>query len=470
MKLRIIWTANLLGFIAFSVALAATAQTVGSFTPVGNLPSPQRNAASALLTSGRLLIVGGIDAGSRLTSLVAFDPTSNTFSNIGNVDASYDSATVLPDGMVLLAGRGNLVSMGSNNSILTSTQLFDPSDNSLVSAAPMLEGVNSAAAVRLSDGRVLFVGGRIVNNPGDAPTADAEIYDPVSGAFSFTGSMATPRYSHTATLLENGDILVAGGSSSAITGAPLASAELYNPATGAFSPAGNMSTAHANHSATLLMDGKVLIAGGSSQISDAKDSVTAVAELYDPSTNTFTATGPLQTPREFHGATRLQNGDVLFAGGDDGSNVLNSTELYGSENGSFTVADPMSTPREGFTAALLASGNVLVAGGLIGFVEGAITDTAELYSPTPGPQAVGITAPATGAALSGTVSIVAQVTPQVSWINIYIDGNYFASSPPYTFSWDSTSVPNGVHTISTRAFASDDTQVGSDSISVSVTN
>jgi hypothetical protein len=89
----------------------------------------------------------------------------------------------------------------------------------------MLEGVNSAASVRLSDGRVLFVGGRIVDNQGDAATADAEIYDPVSGAFSVTGSMATPRYSHTATLLENGEILVVGGSSSAITGAPLATAE-----------------------------------------------------------------------------------------------------------------------------------------------------------------------------------------------------------------------------------------------------
>jgi Bacterial Ig domain/Kelch motif len=468
-KMRIAGTASLLGFIAFLSAINASAQAQGTFAPIGSLPSPQRNAASTLLPSGIVLIVGGIDASSRLTSLVIFDPISETFSSIENMDASYDTATLLTDGEVLLAGRGNFVSMGPNDSILTTAQLYDPSDSSLASTGPMLEGVNSAASVRLPDGRVLLVGGRIYNQDA-TPTANAEIYDPTSGTFSFTGTMTTPRYNHTATLLQNGEVLVAGGSSSSVTGAPLASAELYNPTTGAFSPAVNMTTAHANHTATILADGRVLIAGGSNRVSDAKNGVTAVAEIYDPSTNTFTATGLLQTPREFHTATRLNNGDVLVAGGDDSSNVLNSTELYAPASGTFTFADPMSMPREELTATLLGSGSVLVAGGLTGFTEGAITDKAELYSPTSASPAVKLTAPATGAVVSGTVSILAQVTCDVSWINIYIDGSYFASSPPYTFSWDSATVANGVHTISTRAFASGGTQVGSDSISVSVTN
>jgi len=132
---------------------------------------------------------------------------------------------------------------------------------------------------------------------------------PCAGApfqFEETGSLATARYFHTATLLPNGKVLVAGG---AIGYTPLASAELYDPATGTWTATESLHTARFFHTATLLPNGKVLVAGG------AGNGYLASAELYDPATETWTATGSLHTARDLHTATLLPNGKVLVAGG-----------------------------------------------------------------------------------------------------------------------------------------------------------
>jgi len=201
---------------------------VGTFAPTGSLPSSERNAVALLLPSDLVLIVGGIDSSSRLTSLVEYDPSAGTFSNVGSKDAPYDTAPLLNDGNVLLAGGGNFVSPGSGNDVLTTAELYNPATGSLIDTGPALQGVIAPAVVRLVDGRVLLTGGKLYNQ-GGAPTAAVEIYDPSSGTFSFTSSMTTPRYNHSATLLEDGDVLIAGGSSSSLTGVPLATAELYDP-------------------------------------------------------------------------------------------------------------------------------------------------------------------------------------------------------------------------------------------------
>lgn len=356
------------------------AQSMGTFALTDSLPSSERNAVSLLLPDNRALIVGGIDSTSRLTSLVTYDRDHETFSSAAEMDAPYNSATLLNDGNVLLAGGGNFVAPGSGSDVLTSAELYNPGTSTLAGTGPVLQGVVAPAAVRLLDGRVLLVGGKIYNRSG-TPTAAAEIYDPASGTFSFTGSMTTSRYSHSATLLQDGDVLIAGGSASSVSGAPLATAELYNPDSGTFSEIGHMNTAHANHTATLLADGKVLVAGGSSQPETARNSVTAVAEIYDPATRAFAPTGGMQLPREFHQAIRLSNGEVLIAGGDDSLNVLGSTEIYDPTSGTFRTDAVMEVPRDNFTATLLNNGDVLVAGGLIGFTEGADTASAELYRP-----------------------------------------------------------------------------------------
>jgi hypothetical protein len=183
------------------------------------------------------------------------------------------------------------------------------------------------------------------------------------GTLTATGSLSTPRNYHTATLLTNGKVLIAGGYSYPPPFPVWASAELYDPSTRSFTATGGMTTPRYSHTATLLSNGKVLIAGGSSTVNGPGS--LAGAELYDPGTGSFTATGGMTTSRTGHTATLLNNGKILIAGGNGQMGLLASAELYDPDTGSFTATGDMTTGRSwpAFTAALLANGNVLIAGG-----------------------------------------------------------------------------------------------------------
>jgi hypothetical protein len=151
------------------------------------------------------------------------------------------------------------------------------------------------------------------------------MYDPKTGTFSPTGSMTTARSYHTATLLTDGRVLVAGG----ITSGRAASAEIYDPKTGTFIATGSMTTDRYSHTATLLTDGRVLVAGGYGTNSASTNSASlASADIYDPRAGTFSATGSMTTARGGQSATLLTDGRVLIAGGLFGSSYLASAELY----------------------------------------------------------------------------------------------------------------------------------------------
>ena len=202
-------------------------------------------------------------------------------------------------------------------------------------------------------------------------------------SFSATGSMSKARAFFTATSLLNGKVLVAGGlSNPQIT----SSSELYDSTTGGWTTVGSMSDARYYHTATLLPNGMVLVAGGSSATPGA---YLSSSELYDPSTGVWTVTGPMGIARDHHTATLLQNGKVLITGGFraipvgpySSSEALCSSELYDPSTGVWTTVESMTENRAHFTASLLPNGMVLVAGGVN---SSGTLSSSELYDPTTG--------------------------------------------------------------------------------------
>lgn len=201
-----------------------------------------------------------------------------------------------------------------------------------------------------------------------------------SGSFSAVGDMVTARSNHTATLLVSGNVLVAGGIGA--SGAAIADAELFRPNFSNFSSASKMNASRAYHTATLLQNGKVLISGGV----DKNNHVLAQSELYDPATGMFTATGNMSTGRVYHSATLLMSGKVLIAGGSAVADLttgvpLDSLEIYDPATGTFTspAASVMTDARFSHSAQLLNGGKVLLVGGI--GVAGQKLGTAELYDP-----------------------------------------------------------------------------------------
>jgi len=231
-------------------------------------------------------------------------------------------------------------------------------------------------ATLLPDGKVLIAGGATRRDHGIASTAlynrwaagiaSAELYDPSTRRFVRTGSMHWPRVGFTATLLKNGKVLIAGGF---VEGNPSATAELYDPAKGTFTITGTMVSPHAGQSATLLLNGKVLIVG-TTQGWIGKGYPLAGAELYDPDTGRFSNPGSDPTPRELQPrAVLLKSGDVLIISADEygvhpGKDFLNVAELYNPKDATFsaTPSDGLGSYASGVTT-LLENGNVLVSGG-----------------------------------------------------------------------------------------------------------
>jgi hypothetical protein len=354
-----------IGPLSASTPLSVTANM---WHPAGSMTSFDSAQTATLLPNGQVLAAGGFGElpfpggmQSPLTTSRAelYDPVANAWSLAGSMGTSraLHTATLLPNGKVLVTGGENYYDEVIASTLLASAEIYDPLAHTWSPAASMATARDYHTATLLPNGLVLVTGG--FGSTGY--TASAELYDPIANTWSPAGSMATARADHTATLLPNGLVLVAGGWGNGATpnsGVFLASAEIYDPVANTWSPAGSMATVRAGYTATLLPTGLVLAAGGDSDVTQL-----ASAELYDPVANTWSPAGSMATARVGHTATLLPSGQVLVAGGINGSIELVSAELYDPVANTWSPAGSMGTARVYHTATLLVNGVVLVAVG-----------------------------------------------------------------------------------------------------------
>ena len=257
------------------------------------------------------------------------------------------TATRLMDGRVLATGGYN-----------RAAELYVPTTGTWQRTADTLNTHRGATATLLPDGRVLLAG---AGGPEWDSGISSEEYSPDTGGWEARGPMGTARLYHTATLLPDGRVLVTGGTDNEDGGTVLASAELYDSASGTWTPAVPMAMARRNHAATLLPNGQVLVTGGTDSSGRLQDS----AELYDVATGTWTAAAPMAVARAYHSATRLPDGTVLVVGGGGSDRRSSaSAELFDPASGTWRTTGSMATPRRSHSATLLPSGEVLVAGGV----------------------------------------------------------------------------------------------------------
>jgi hypothetical protein len=350
------WRLGLACAVALGLGLLTTAAALGaatgSFSATGSMGTPRNVPSAAALPDGRILLAGGYNGAAAVTSAEIFGPTSSTFSPTGSMGIARDDAAAapLPDGRVLVAG-------GFTNMLpfyLATAETFDPATGAFSVTGSMTTPRSGAAAALLPDRRVLVAGGQNTTDP-QFDLNSAEVYNSATGTFSAVPAlMGARRYGVAAAPLPDGRVLIAGGYNMA--NGPLASAEIFDPATYTFSPTGSMGTRREFASASPLPDGRVLVAGGTDGLTTGLSS----AEIFDPATNTFSPTASMGAGRDGPAAAPISDGRVLVAGGYNGTTYLSSAETFSLAKPSNALTFTVKGKRLLVTVAV--PGSVSVAG------------------------------------------------------------------------------------------------------------
>ena len=371
-----------------SLRATATITVVPSgFKRTDNMTTDRVGASAVLLPNGNVLVVGGaVDSAMSATAEI-FDKATETFALTGSLNTSRNGAAVtsLRNGQVLVAGGSD----GTGN-LLATAELFNPDSGTFSYTGSLVTARVGATATLLADGRVLIAGGFGSGTDILPRPRSTEIYDSALGTFTAGPDMSVGRVEHATTLLGDGTVLIAGGAINSVGGGEsTAKAEIFDPATFAFIPVRGMTTDRTRLTLTTLNTGGALVVGGwNGHAADAADDPpwdSAVGELFVPSATGFQKTGSMSTTRIGHTSTRLADMTVLVAGGVPlVQNVHQqpdrpmSAEVFDPGSGTFVATGGLITERAAHTATLLSDGRVLVAGGLD--TNGTPLATAELYT------------------------------------------------------------------------------------------
>jgi N-acetylneuraminic acid mutarotase len=332
--------------------------SVGRWRAADSMHVPREYAGGVRLQDGRILAVSGHPLkGKSIASAELYDPATGKWRNTGSLRQSRNggnAASLLNDGRVLLAGGHN------NSEVIRGAELFDPATGQWSDAGSLSIGRDPTATL-LTDGRVLVSGGIDWYTDSGKVYALAELYDPATGKWTPTGSLNAARNNHRAVLLDDGRVLAVGGYGK--RDALLASAELYDPSSGRWQPTEDLPRLRAWFSLVKLRDGRVLVAGGYTG-SSSKRAYLASVVIYDPKTGNWSESRPMKDKRAGFSITLLPDGQVLIAGGVAESGLeFNTAELFDPRTDTWRAAASMNVARRNHRATLLPDGNVLVIGG-----------------------------------------------------------------------------------------------------------
>jgi hypothetical protein len=358
---------------------ATTKFTASTTSLNGNINYVRNNHVAIAMSDGTVLVAGGYDnSGTAIPHSEIYSPATGQFTkstSVVNGDETYargnTTAVLLPNGQVIVTGGATTSTTVTAHSEIYTTGKFIPTNST--SNGDLINARSNHTATLLTDGRILIAGGK----NGTTSQAHSEIYTYALGSFGSSSNLNTGRYQHTATLLPTGQLVVIGGKSG--TGAVQRS-ELYDPTNATLTNSSLMQIARYAHTATLLPNGKVLIVGGTAN----GTTPVASSELYDPTTQIFTtlSANDLSNPRFGHTATLLANGKVLIVGGinNNANTTVAQSEIYDPATNKFSITATLNTPRYAHSAILLSNSKVLISGGLS---NGGVAEIAqsEVYDP-----------------------------------------------------------------------------------------
>gem|GEM_PF-1251038 len=355
--------------------------SLGTWSSATAMSSQRRNHASITMPNGLTLITGGRNDAtpSGLSTVAIYNPANNSWTNGASLSTQRfrHSMTTAPNGRIIITGGLNTSGSPAVNNYLSSVEIYSPSGDNYYQGSNLPEGRRGHFTAVLPNGNVLVAGGATGDNTISTTTKEYNTGDQRSNTFTATGSLTTARAYHTATLLNSGKFLIAGGYAGGSD--YFAGCELYDPSTGTWSSTGSLTLGRRDHEAVLLPTGKVLLTGGYNP--GGGTAIKVNSELFNPTTGTWGAATSMNTKRQQFGLVWSPLvGKAIAIGGDEGKSTMSETvESYDPYLDTWTNKTSMATGRSGHTVTVLSDGKILVTGGYS--ASNTVLSSVEVYDP-----------------------------------------------------------------------------------------